>query len=128
MSTEVIDRNLDLLRGDLVEYINDTPLDMLDEFTDEEIADKVIDIAKTLMVRDFTNGHLIKHSDNRLNIDYLYKVNNHVNGFVSLSDCCSTGVSRTCYKPFFVEGEGFYAGLCNLADMLNESWYLLKND
>ena len=119
MSTEVIETNLELLHLDLVTFINDEPLDMLDEFTDDEIATEVISIANRLIHRDFCNGHLRKGK-----IDYLYHVKNDLNGFVSISNDECTGVSRTCYYPFFDDEDGFFAGLCNLAQMINEAWYL----
>lgn len=132
MSTEIIETNLNLLRNDLIEFINDEPLDILDEFTAEEIADLVVSIARRLLFRDFCNGHFIKYG--RPNRDYLYSVNNKEKGFLSLSDECSTAVSRTEYKVFFKEDEiedenfGWLVGLTNIAQMLNEAWYHLNND
>ena len=65
----------------------------------------------------------------RPNKDYLYSINNEHKGFVSISDDCSTGVSRTEYYPFYKDDEdGWYTGLCSLAEMINEAWYHLKND
>ena len=122
MSTEVLDGILESFRTDLIEYINDETFDMLNEFTDEEIADNVISIAKVLMVRDFTNGHIIKGR-----LDYLYKINNNHKGFVSVSNDSETGVSRTEYFPFYADSDGYFAGLCNLASMINEAWYLCNN-
>lgn len=124
MSTQVIETSLEVYKQDLVEYINDEPFDMLDEFEADVIADLVISIAERLMHRDFCNGHLIK----RPRVDYLYKVNNKMNGFVSISDDDCTGVSRTEYYPFFKDDEdGYFAGLTSLASMINEAWYLCNN-
>lgn len=124
MSTTFVSLSLEALKEDLVEYINDEPFDMLDEFEADVIADLVISIAERLMHRDFCSGHLIK----RPRVDYLYKVNNKMNGFVSISDDDCTGVSRTEYKPFFHDDEdGYFSGLCSLASMINEAWYLCNN-
>lgn len=110
-----------------MEYITDEILDILDEFTEEEIADLCISIGKRLVHRDFCLGHLIKYG--RPNRDYMYKVNNQYKGFVSLSDDCSTAVSRTEYYPFFSDDEdGYFAGLCSLADMINEAWYQINKE
>ena len=126
MSTEVLETTLECYKEDLVEFINDSVFDMLDEFTDEEIADAVISIANRLMYRDFCNGHMIKFG--RPNKDYLYSINNEHKGFVSISDDCSTGVSRTEYYPFYKDDEeGWYTGLCSLAEMINDAWYLCNN-
>lgn len=120
----MIETNLELLHLDLVTFINDEPLDMLEEFTDDEIAIEVISIANRLIHRDFCNGHLKKGK-----VDYLYHVNNKHGGFVSLSDNNGdTGVSRTEYYPFFKDDEeGYFAGLCSLASMINEAWYHCNN-
>jgi hypothetical protein len=124
MSTQMIETNLELMKEDLVQYIVDEPLDILDEFEAETIADLVISIANRLMYRDFCNGHLIQ----RPKSDYLYKVNNQIGGFFSISDDDSTGVSRTEYKPFWHDDEdGWFAGLCCLASMVNEAWYHCNN-
>ena len=127
MNTQEIDTNLELMHLDLVTFINDEPLDMLGEFTDEEIATEVISIAQRLLRRDFCNGHLIKKSAPKK--DYLYHINNTLKGFVSVTnDDGETGVSRTEYKPFFHDDEdGYFTGLCSLASMINEAWYLCNN-
>ena len=126
MSKDRLDMTLEAMREDLIEYINDENLDILDEFSADVLANEVISIAQRLMVRDFCNGHLIKHGNR--NIDYLYSIDNSLKGFVSLSDDCSTAVSRTEYKPFFHDDEGCYSGLCSLASMINEAWYHLTKD
>ena len=129
MSKDRLDMTLEAMREDLVEYINDENLDILDEFPADVLANEVISIAQRLMVRDFCNGHLIKYGNGRRNIDYLYSIDNSLKGFVSLSDDCSTAVSRTEYKPFFHDDEdGYYTGLCSLVSMINEAWYHLTND
>lgn len=122
MSTEVLETNLEMMHLDLVTFINDEPLDMLDEFTADEIASEVISIARRLMYRSFANGHMVKGK-----IDYIYSINNKISGSVSVSNDDCTGVSRTEYKPFYKDDEdGYFTGLCSLAQMLNEAWYHCK--
>jgi hypothetical protein len=61
------------------------------------------------------------------NYGYIIKVNNTLGGWVSVSDenTGDTGVSNTMYYPFFKDDEdGYFAGLCSLADMINEAWYI----
>lgn len=126
MSTEAFEVNVELHKQDLIEFIDNEPLDMLDEFTAEEIADCVISIAQRLLIRGFCNGHLIKKGNRKL--DYLYCINNSYKGSVSVSNEEVTGVSRTEFKPFYNDEEdGYFTGLCSLAQMINEAWYLCNN-
>ena len=121
MSTELMLTNLELMRPDLEEFITDDNLDMLNEFTEKTLADLTINIAARLMVSDSVLCILTKDVWN-----YQVKVNNRMKGFVSCSEetLGITGVSRTEYKPFFYdEEEGYFSGLCNLAQMINEAWY-----
>jgi hypothetical protein len=123
MSTEVLLTNLELMRSDLEDFINDEPLDMLDEFDAETIAGEVITIAAKLMVSDVVEHHVM--SRGRI-WNYQIKVNNRYKGFVSVSEevLGITGVSRTEYKPFYEDDEdGWWTGLCSLAQMINEAWY-----
>ena len=123
MSTEVLETNLELMHLDLVTFINDEPLDMLEEFDADTIASEVISIARRLMYRDFCNGHIKKGKT-----DYLYSINNKMKGWVSISSDDCTGVSRTEYKPFWKDEEdGWFTGLCSLASMINEAWYHCNN-
>jgi hypothetical protein len=97
---------------------------MLDEFTDDEIADCVLAIASRLMLPAKVVEHRMQ------SYGYAIKVNNNLQGFVSVSDeeAGHTGVSKTLYYPFFKDDEeGYFAGLCSLASMLNEAWYLCNN-
>lgn len=124
MSTEAMLTNLELMRSDVEEFITDDNLDMLDDFTEKEIADVVFAIAAKLMVSEVVEypitscGGIWK---------YNIKVWNCHKGFVSVSSDVLgiTGVSRTEYKPFyFSEDENsYFSGLCNLAQMINEAWY-----
>ena len=126
MSTEVLDGILESFRTDLMEYINDEIFDMLDEFTDDEIANLCIRLAS-----EFLHGRTIKITplfSNKSKRGYCLKVSNNHKGFVSVSNDESTGVSNTEYYPFFKDEEdGYFAGLCSLADMINEAWYLCNN-
>lgn len=116
----------DLLKEQLIEGIQDDSLDMLDEFTADEIADKVISIAQRLEMHPIIHTKLIKFG--RPNRDYVIKVDNSTTGgFVSMSDDCQTAVSRTMYKPYYADEDGEYTGLLNLAQMINECWYQLNN-
>lgn len=113
--------DLNKYRDELIEYINDDILDLLDEFSAGRIADEVISIGNRLLHRNECAGHIIENG-----WDYLYKVHNtQPNGYVSVSSAAGhTGVSRTIYYPFYEdEEEGYLPALCNLAGMLNEAWY-----
>ena len=126
MSTEVINAS----REDLLDEIRDLNPDMLDEFTEEEIADCVLEIATKLGTKKgkVIEHKLIKFNDNRGNKDYTIKVRNVLRGSVSVSDDCSTGVSETLYYPFYLCEEEPFSGLCSLIEMINEAWYNLKNN
>lgn len=124
MSTEFINLHFETMRDDLIEYINDELLDMLDEFTEQEIADAVLAIASHLSLPAKVVEHEIR------DYGYIVKVSNVHGGFVSCYDkgAENTGVSHTQYFPFFKDDEdGYFAGLCSLASMINEAWYLCNN-
>ena len=61
--------------------------------------------------------------------EYAVRVNNHYKGFVSVTnEDGDTGLSETCYYPFFEDEEdGWFAGQMNLAQMINEAWYHCNN-
>ena len=126
MSTTFVSLNLEAMKEDLVEYIVNEPFDMLEEFTDDEIANLCIRLAG-----EFLHGRTIKITplfSNKSKRGYCLKVNNNHKGFVSLSNDESTGVSNTEYYPFFSDEEdGYFAGLCSLASMINEAWYHCNN-
>jgi hypothetical protein len=123
MSTEILNYN----REDLIDFIREEPLDMLDEFSDDEIADFVIETATKLGTkkgREVAN-YLTSAGGCK---NYQFKVSNHYNGFVSCADEeGDTGVSRTAYYPFYSDEEGALAGLETLAGMINEAWYICNN-
>ena len=132
MSTQVIETSLEVMKEDLVEYINDENLDILDEVSAEEFAGQVIKIAQRLTFfmtyqPQKTIHGVIGNIENGViwNV-YVY---NMKGGWVSVSDDESTGVSRTLYYPFYCsdDEEGWFAGLTSLASMINEAWYQCNN-
>jgi hypothetical protein len=118
---------LEAMRDDLIEYINDEIFDMLDEFPEEEIADCVLAIASRMILPAKVVEHPLTSCGGIKN--YQIKVNNCYHGFVSVSDedTGDTGVSRTEFYPFFKDDDGYFAGLCSLASMINEAWYICNN-
>lgn len=129
MSIEVLEDICVSLQSELEEYINDQPLDMLEEFTAEEIASEVVMIARHLLHVPSSCGHIIhkKSEDIPKYSDYMYSINNEYKGFVSMSDDYSTGVERTEYYCFWHDGDECLDGLKNLASMINAAWYNCKN-
>lgn len=127
MSTEVMTTSLELMRSDLEEFIMNDNLDMVEEFPEEEITDIVLTIAEKLMINDVVEYPIMSCGGIW---SYQVKVNNRIKGFVSVSDevLGITGVSRTEYKPFYSDDEdGYFTGLCSLAQMINEAWYICNN-
>ena len=125
MSTTFVSLNLEAMKEDLMEYINDEIFDMLNEFSEEEIADCVLAVASHLTLPANVVEHPLTSCGGIWN--YQIKVNNHLKGFVSVSceETGCTGVSETMFYPFFKDDEdGYFAGLCSLADMINEAWYI----
>ena len=132
MSTETLKETLDSFKGDLVEYVTDENLDILDEVSADVFSGQVIRIAQRLVF------HMRFEPDKKMhgvigNVDKGYiwnvRVKNTKGGFVSVSDDESTGVSNTLYFPFYCsdDEEGWFAGLCSLASMINEAWYNCNN-
>ena len=125
MSTTFVSLTLEAMKEDLMEHIVNEPFDMLDEFPEEEIADCVLAIASHLMLPAKVVEQPLTSCGGIYN--YQIKVNNHLRGFVSVSyeETGCTGVSETMFFPFFKDDEdGYFAGLCSLADMINEAWYI----
>lgn len=113
----------------LVEFIQDENLDIVDEedMTSERFANLVNIIGNRVR---FCSHNKVTFFDFKLKGRPFYvKVNNHYKGFVSVSnDDGNTGVSNTEYFPFYEdEEEGWFAGLCNLAQMIDEAWYLCEH-
>lgn len=127
MSSVFISLQLEAMKEDLMEYITDENLDMLDEFPKEEIADCVLAVASHLMLPAKVVEQPLTSCGGIHN--YQIKVNNDLQGFVSVSNeyTGDTGVSRTLYYPFYKDEESYFAGLCSLASMINEAWYHCNN-
>jgi hypothetical protein len=128
MSTTFVSLTLEAMKEDLMEHITNEPFDMLDKFTEEEIADCVLAVASHLMLPANVITHPLTSCGGIKN--YQINVNNTHGGFVSVSDedTGDTGVSNTMFYPFFKDDkDGYFAGLCSLADMINEAWYLCNN-
>ena len=131
MSIETLKETLESFKGDLVEYINDECLDILDIVSAEEFAGQVIKIAQRITFLKRSRPNMAVHGvignvekGNIFNV----KVNNSLGGWVSVSDDDSTGVSNTMWYPFFSDDEdGWFAGLTSLASMINEAWYHCNN-
>lgn len=126
MSTERIRMASSIHEESLKEFINEENLDMLDEFSAQQIANVVINMAEA-----FKHGNKVVQMplfSKMTHKGYFLKVNNNYQGFVSVSHIEQTGISRTEYYPFFAdEDEGDFAGLCSLAQMINEAWYSCVN-
>ena len=131
MSIETLKETLESFKGDLVEYINDECLDILDIVSAEEFAGQVIKIAQRITFFKRSRPNMAVHGvignvekGNIFNV----KVNNSHGGWVSVSDDECAGVSYTMWYPFFSDDEdGWFAGLTSLASMINEAWYLCNN-
>lgn len=125
MSNELLTTSRRVLLAPFVEIIEDECLDLAQEIGAETFANKVFVIADHIRqgstkVTDYPTIL----GDSR----YLIRVNNNLNGFVSVSDVHgSTGVSNTLYYPFFEDDEDEFAGLLTLAQMINEAWYQCNN-
>lgn len=110
----------------LIGFIQDENLDIVDEdgMTAERFANLVNIIGNRVR---FCSHNKVTSFYFKMNGRTFYvKVNNNHKGFVSVTnDEGNTGVSYTDYYPFYEdEGEGWFAGQCDLAQMINEAWYL----
>ena len=122
-------RELPKFKADLEEYINDEILDVMDVIPAEELAKQVIKIAQRIAIFWIDRPQMpihgvIGHERTIWNV----KVRNYRPGWVSVSSDEKTGVSKTEYLPFYSadDEEGWFAGLKNLASMINEAWYLCE--
>ena len=131
MSTETLKETLESFKGDLVEYINDECLDILERESAEEFAGQVIKIAQRItFFMKYQPQKTIHGVIGNVEKGYIWnvKVNNVHGGWVSVSGDESTGVSNTMYYPFFKDDEdGYYTGLISLAQMINEAWFACNN-
>ena len=128
MSTEVLEKTNAVDLQPLVDFINDEILDIVDEerMTAERFA-RLVQITGN-RVRFCSRNKVADFSFKMGGREYAVRVNNHHKGFVSVTnDDGDTGVSYTEFYPFFEDEEGWFAGLCNLAQMINEAWYLADN-
>ena len=119
-------------KDDLVEHINDMPLDIIEKVPAEEFAMQVIKIAQRIAIfmekRPQMKIHGVIGNVDKGIIWNVY-VQNWQGGSVSVNTDTETGASRTLYLPFYEdEDEGWLCGLNNLADMINEAWYHCEND
>jgi len=117
-------------KENLVEYINDENLDVLGVVPAEELAEQVIKIAQRVAIfmedkPQMSIHGVIWHDKTLWNV----RVSNYRPGWVSVSNDEGTGMSRTEYLPFYCsdDEEGWFAGLKNLASMINEAWYYCEN-
>ena len=125
MSTETLERTNAVDLQPLAEFINDEILDIVDEVSmTAEIFAQIVEIIGN-RVRFCSRNKLTDFSFKMGGKEYAVRVNNHHKGFVSVTNEYGyTGVSYTEFYPFFEDEEGWFAGLCNLAQMINEAWYL----
>lgn len=130
--TEELFNTLEEFKGDLTEYINDEILDIMDVVPAEKFAEQVIKIAQRIAIfmerQPQKQIHGVVGNVDKGCIWNVY-VCNIMEGAVSVSNDEATGVSRTVYKPFYCadDEEGWFAGLKNLASMINEAWYHCEN-
>ena len=125
MSTEVLEKTnaVDLIP--LAEFIRDEILDIVDE--EKMTAERFAGIVQIIgnRVRFCSHNKVTDFSFKMGGKKYAVRVNNHYKGFVSVTnEDGDTGLSETAFYPFFEDEEGWFAGLCNLAQMINEAWYL----
>jgi hypothetical protein len=105
------------LESELAEIIQEDCLDIVDgeKITAFDFANYVIYLSKVLrsypIVEDEYKGMKIK-------------VRNCLNGSVSVSIDDSTGLSETLHKPFTTDDDDVFGAWLNLAQMINEAWFL----
>ena len=125
MSTEVLEKTNAVDMQPLVEFINDEILDIVDE--DRMTAERFAQIVQIIgnRVRFCSHNKVADFSFKMGGREYAVRVNNHHFGYVSVTnDDGYTGMSYTEFYPFFEDEDGWFTGLCNLAQMINEAWYL----
>ena len=94
--------------------------------TSAELAKIVWELRKRM---DFYGTKIVRYFVIVKGKNYYIKLNNNYKGFVSVSTCDETGVSRTEYYPYKVEEDdpSDIPALANLAEMINEAWYNLNS-
>ena len=119
MSTEMMNQCGKCLESELAEIIQDDCLDIVDgeKITAFDFANYVIYLSKVLrsypIVEDEYKGMKIK-------------VRNCLKGSVSVSIDDCTGLSETLYKPFPTDDDDVFGAWLNLAQMINEAWFLCR--
>jgi hypothetical protein len=119
MSTEMMNQCGKCLESELAEIIQDDCLDIVDgeKITAFDFANYVIYLSKVLrsypIVEDEYKGMKIK-------------VRNCLNGSVSVSIDDCTGLSETFHKPFPTDDDDVFGAWLNLAQMINEAWFLCR--
>lgn len=117
MSTEVMNKCGNCMETQLAEIIQDDCLDIVDggKITAWDFANYVMYLSKVLrsypVVEDEYKGMKIK-------------VRNCLCGSVSVSINGETGLSETMHKPFPTDDENIFGAWLNLAQMINEAWFL----
>ena len=128
MSTEVLEKANAVDLQPLVEFIQDECLDIVDgeKMTAERFARIVSIIGNRVRLCD--KNKVTDYSFKIGGQEYAVRVNNNYKGFVSVTnEDGDTGLSETQYYPYFEdEEEGWFAGQCCLAQMINEAWYLCE--
>lgn len=119
MSTDFMNQCGKCLESELAEIIQDDCLDIVDgeKITAFDFANYVIYLSKVLrshpIVEDEYKGMKIK-------------VRNCLKGSVSVSIDDSTGLSETLHKPFPTDDDDVFGAWLNLAQMINEAWFLCR--
>lgn len=113
----------------ILDLLNDEVYDICEDFTMEEVADLVNDIVTKIQKR-VTPYSISLCGQITANLGkYQFDVSQRLKGTVSCSDTeeVETAVSKTAYFPYYYDSEDPDAGLKNLIEMINESWYHCVN-
>ena len=117
MSTETLNMVGNSLEVELADIIQNDCLDIVDgeKITAWDFANYVIFLSKVLRSYPFVEDEYK---------GFKIKVRNCLRGSVSVSDDECSGLSETLYKPFPTDDEDIFGAWLNLAQMINEAWYL----
>lgn len=101
-----------------LEVIENGNFDIVDEFTTEELAEYVSDVALKLEKRDVIDNHLGR---------YQVRIRNHrSDSFISVTDDDNTMVSRSLYYINDRDRMDSEEVSQTIMDMLNEAWFALR--